>query len=207
MPLAAFGRVIDAKVGRRAPAFACDSALRTHTSTTPRRRSRVQPLRGDGNGGPGSVFSWSRWVATTTSATLDEAGTYTFRPTATVGLMPTSDDFVVTVVPGYLEPVVSASADVSITLKVRGVGVASRENPAIAVKKWQHDMITAAQRLAGLHIEANLKAMDGEINIAENALIAVAAGVWPHVVLICQGLSLAHRERIIAMRQAGVPTW
>jgi len=67
---------------------------------------------------PASV-TFANPLATTTSVTLDVAGTYTFRLTATDGPTQTSDDVVVTIVPGNVKPVVSAGTDVSITFPER----------------------------------------------------------------------------------------
>jgi hypothetical protein len=91
--------------------------------------------------------------------------------------------------------------------RVRGQGVASAENPCIAVTKAVHALINTMQRDLGLYDDAVLLNMTGETNIGINGVIAERAGVWPAVVWTAEEMSLMHLGRIEEMRERGIQTW
>jgi RHS repeat-associated protein len=89
----------------------------------------------------------------------------------------------------------------------RGVGIASRDNPAIALTEPRHRLVNALQRAGGLYDEEVIRNMDGMANILINAQLAQQVGVPSIVVNQAMQASLRHLLRIEDLRSRGVPTW
>lgn len=78
----------------------------------------------------------------------------------------------------------------------RGVGKASRDNPAIVLSNDMHAVVNALQRERGLHNPSVLAQMSAKRNIYRNAAILRKAGVSKELVAQLRKEALAHAEQI-----------
>ncbi len=88
-----------------------------------------------------------------------------------------------------------------INLKVkgssRGVGEASRSNPAVALSKEMHDAVGREQRKLGLFEESKLKKMTYQENIALNERAMQNAGVPQDVIQVLKSEALRHAATLV----------